>query len=229
VFDPELDESIVDCGFVEFLDIRDGHVTLRLRLPTYWCAPNFVYLMAEDARRELLQADGVSGVTIEVGDHCDSAAIESGVNRGRPFEEAFPAEAAAGLHELRRTFLRKAFLKRQEALLEALAAQGHAWSEVARYKIRDLAALGAARGCAESYLERRSRLGLSCEPDAALIVDPDGREVPAAGLPAYLKSARAVRVAMQASSAFCCAVLAARRDSEPAGLVQIGGAHVPAG
>ncbi|MCW2492268.1 MAG: metal-sulfur cluster biosynthetic enzyme, partial [Frankiales bacterium] len=49
VRDPELDESIVDLGFVRQTSVVDGHAEVRLRLPTYFCAPNFAYLMVADA------------------------------------------------------------------------------------------------------------------------------------------------------------------------------------
>ena len=56
VLDPELDESILDLGFVRSLRLRFGQAEVALRLPTSWCAVNFAYLMAEDVRRALLSA-----------------------------------------------------------------------------------------------------------------------------------------------------------------------------
>jgi metal-sulfur cluster biosynthetic enzyme len=53
VLDPELDESILDLGFVRSLKLSCGHAGVALRLPTSWCAVNFAYLMAEDVRRAL--------------------------------------------------------------------------------------------------------------------------------------------------------------------------------
>ena len=58
VLDPELDELILDLGFVRSLELRSGHASLALRLPTSWCAVNFAYLMAEDVRRALLAVEG---------------------------------------------------------------------------------------------------------------------------------------------------------------------------
>src|SRR5437868_13202568 len=58
VLDPELDESILDLGFVRSLQLRSGHASVALRLPTSWCAVNFAYLMAEDVRRALLAVEG---------------------------------------------------------------------------------------------------------------------------------------------------------------------------
>ncbi|MGZ4552967.1 MAG: iron-sulfur cluster assembly protein, partial [Mycobacteriaceae bacterium] len=42
VRDPELDEPITSLGFVTSCTISaDGDAQVRLRLPTYFCAPNF--------------------------------------------------------------------------------------------------------------------------------------------------------------------------------------------
>jgi hypothetical protein len=41
VLDPELDESILDLGFVRSLELHSGHASVALRLPTSWCAVNF--------------------------------------------------------------------------------------------------------------------------------------------------------------------------------------------
>ena len=129
VLDPELDEPILDLGFVRSLQLRSGHAEVALRLPTSWCAVNFAYLMAEDVRDALLSIEGIGRVTVRLGDHCAAAEIEAAVNEGRPFAEAFPDEAAGSLEALRRTFLRKGFLGRQEQLLRELRAAG--WSNEA--------------------------------------------------------------------------------------------------
>src|SRR6202023_196528 len=112
VLDPELDESILDLGFVRSLRLRSGHAEVALRLPTSWCAVNFAYLMAEDVRRALLTVEEIDRVTVSLGDHCAAAEIEAAVNDGLSFAEAFPGEAPGSLEALRRTFLRKGFLAR---------------------------------------------------------------------------------------------------------------------
>src|SRR5437588_11025589 len=109
VLDPELDESILDLGFVRSLRLRSGQAEVGLQLPTSWCAVNFAYLMAEDVRRALLMVDGVRHATIRLGDHCAAREIEAGVNNGQSFAEAFPQEGAGNLVALRLTFLRKGF------------------------------------------------------------------------------------------------------------------------
>ena len=46
--DPELDEPITAMGFVELVTLGEGdRVEVDFRLPTYWCSPNFAFLMAE--------------------------------------------------------------------------------------------------------------------------------------------------------------------------------------
>ena len=50
VRDPELDEPITALGFVASCTVScQGRATVRLRLPTYFCAPNFAFLMVADA------------------------------------------------------------------------------------------------------------------------------------------------------------------------------------
>jgi len=50
VRDPELDEPITSLGFVASCAVSAaGDAQVRLRLPTYFCAPNFAYLMVADA------------------------------------------------------------------------------------------------------------------------------------------------------------------------------------
>jgi metal-sulfur cluster biosynthetic enzyme len=107
VLDPELDESILDLGFVRSLRLRSGQASVVLQLPTSWCAVNFAYLMADDVRRALLTLDGVQQVTVRLGDHCAAEEIEAAVNGGRSFGDAFPDEGAGSLAALRLTFLRK--------------------------------------------------------------------------------------------------------------------------
>src|SRR5262247_570205 len=87
VLDPELDESVLHLGFIESLHVHEGHATVALHMPTSWCAANFVYMMAEDMRRELLAVESIHAVTIRLVDHFAAPAIETGVNTGIPFAE----------------------------------------------------------------------------------------------------------------------------------------------
>src|SRR5689334_19966409 len=60
VRDPELDEPITSLGFVVSCAVSAaGDAQVRLRLPTYFCAPNFAYLMVADAYDAVSALPGV--------------------------------------------------------------------------------------------------------------------------------------------------------------------------
>ena len=187
VLDPELDESILELGFVESLEAENAHLIVAVRLPTYFCAPNFVYLMAEDIRRELLTVESVQEVTVRLnGDHFASEEIEAGVNSGKTFAEAFPGEAFENLGELRSLFLRKGYLKRQEHLLRRLRDGGLSFEEISALRIEAVSFKGEScwvqradgrvsrvgeAGVVVRYLQRRAKLGLDCSQTAPLLTN----------------------------------------------------------
>jgi len=243
VLDPELDESVLDLGFVRSLRLRSGHAAITLRLPTSWCAVNFAYLMAEDVRRALLSLEGIRHVTVCLGDHCAAAEIEAAVNEGRPFAEAFPGEGAGSLTSLRLTFLRKGFLGRQERLLRELRAAGCSTAAVCALRVGEVSMQGDAIvirrpgyasveiGSATTlrrYLERRAELGLDRRPAAPLIVDLEGKPFSVERLHAHYEAIRTVRVALEANGSFCRALLSVQhRDAAgPSGRANTGGTHV---
>ena len=229
VLDPELDESILKLGFVRSIRVESADLTVELQLPTHWCAANFAYIMAFDTRRELMRVDRIQGVTIRLVDHFASDAIESAVNAGLTFVDAFPDEASDNLEQLRDLFLRKGYTKRQEQLLRQLMDVGLSLDEISALLIRDIHfSNGSYLVCrrktrveyvgpaevAQRYLERRAYLGLDCSPTGLLITDLSNNPIPADGLEAYLVRARTVRVAMEANGSFCSAVLGARNSAE---------------
>ena len=243
VLDPELDESILDLGFVRALPLRSGHASVALRLPTSWCAVNFAYLMAEDVRRALLMVEGVRRVTIRLGDHCAAEEIEAAVNDGRPFYEAFPGEGAGSLAALRLTFLRKGFLSRQQRLLRELREAGCSPAVICALRLGEVSVhddtiLIRQPGCAPvkggaaeillRYLDRRAELALDCSPAAALIVDLEGKTLSTERIHAYYEAARTVRVAMEANGSFCRALLSLHRldAAGPSGHPNTGGKDV---
>jgi metal-sulfur cluster biosynthetic enzyme len=225
VLDPELDESILKLGFVQSVQADEGILTVTVRLPTYWCAPNFSYLMVDDIRRELMAVENVRQVQIRLPDHFASDEIEQGVNSGRSFTDAFSGEALENLDQLRDLFLRKGYLKRQEGLLRNLRDAGLSFAEIAQLRIENLhfeegscwVECGTAgnhqlesASLAQRYLERRKKLGLDVSPGAALIVDLRDQPVSAPKLEQYFVYARTVRVSLDANGSLCCALLAAR-------------------
>jgi metal-sulfur cluster biosynthetic enzyme len=91
VLDPELDEPILDLGFVRSFELHSGHASVELRLPTSWCAMNFAYLMAEDVRRALLTVEKLGRVTVrrsicapDISERFRLACIGSTFPRRRP-------------------------------------------------------------------------------------------------------------------------------------------------
>lgn len=226
VLDPELDESVLKLGFIEAIEANDGELTVMTHLPTYWCAPNFAYLMAEDIRRELLAVEGVRQVTVRLKDQVASAAIEAGVNSGQSFSEAFADEAAGDLGELRGLFLRKGYIKRQEALLRRLKQAGLSFADICALRIQDVHCQDGdywvqpegglplhleADLPLPAYLDRRAEIGLDCAPIAPLFLDLAGRPLPAARLEQYLVYARTVRVSLEANGSLCSALLVERK------------------
>lgn len=234
VLDPELDESILKLGFIESLEAENGHLTVKVYLPTYWCAPNFAYMMAEDIRRELLTLEGVQGVTIRLKDHAAAKAVEAGVNSGKSFAEAFADEAFENLGELRGLFLRKGYIKRQETLLRRLKEAGLSFAEIAALRLEDVtyeaeACLVQPQGgqvvrlgpieLIQRYLERRAEIRLDCSPAAPLFVDLRGEPISAGQLEKYLIYARTVRVSLEANGSLCSALLEARRAEKSKSLL----------
>src|SRR5215470_13291001 len=111
VRDPELDEPITTLGFVSSWSVSPaGTAEVHLRLPTYFCAPNFAYLMVADAYDSVSALDGVSKTEIVLDDHFASDAINEGVAARAGFVRSFEGEAVDELDQLRADFLRKSVM-----------------------------------------------------------------------------------------------------------------------
>src|ERR1700691_2313615 len=79
VRDPELDEPITTLGFVASCVVScEGRAVVRLRLPTYFCAPHFAYLMVADAYDAVSAVPGVRQARIVLEDHFASDVINGG-------------------------------------------------------------------------------------------------------------------------------------------------------
>ena len=80
VLDPELDEPITELDFVESCTVSAaGEVTVGLRLPTFFCAPTFSFLMVADAYDAVMAVPGVNSATVTLADHSASEEINGGV------------------------------------------------------------------------------------------------------------------------------------------------------
>jgi metal-sulfur cluster biosynthetic enzyme len=217
VTDPELDEPVTDLEFVTRADVDDeNRVHIEFRLPTYWCAANFSFLMADDMRLAVKELPWVSAVDVVLGEHMYADKINAGLAQGLSFRETFGAEADGDLEDLRRTFLVKAFQRRQVALLvhlmeldyDAAAIVGLKFDELMTAKTDDAGARLIAR-----YSERRSVIAAS-DPEARAFIDADGDPLQVETLPAYVRALRRFGVNAEFNSALCRGLLHARFDME---------------
>jgi hypothetical protein len=194
----------------------ENRVHIEFRLPTYWCAANFSFLMADDMRRAVKALDWVEHVNVVLGEHMFADKINAGLARGLSFQETFGAEADGSLDDLRQTFLVKAFQRRQAALLNHLVGVGHPPAAIVGLTLAELDGLPVddeGGKLVRRYLERRAVVG-PLRPDALAFVDAEGARLKADGLSAYLSGLRRVGVNAEFNSALCRGLLAVRFDLE---------------
>jgi metal-sulfur cluster biosynthetic enzyme len=201
VRDPELDEPITDLGFVASCTVScAGRARVRLRLPTYFCAPNFAFLMVADAYDALMATPGVRSAEVELEDHFASDVINAGVAAQAGFVASFDGEAVAELGDLRAQFLRKAVMAGTDIVCRPLLSGG-----TPPERLRQLT-LGEVPPSAEldRLRQRRAELGLPADDDAPLVIDPEtGAGVTAEAMPLHLRRARATRAGIDANTSIC--------------------------
>ncbi len=204
VRDPEVDSPITEMGFVSDVTLAADGVHVRLRLPTYFCAPNFTYLMLDDARRAVEAVAGRGRVHLTLEDHFESVRLNAALATGRSFAETFGDEAAGELDEIRDRFRRKTFLIRQERLCRRLGDV-------------DLPTLtvGDLPSDAGDYLESRAELGISCAPDAPFLVAADGTPVPRERLERHRRAASVIELSYSGNGTLCRRLLATRYRTQP--------------
>jgi metal-sulfur cluster biosynthetic enzyme len=208
VRDPELDEPITSLGFVASCAVSAaGDAQVRLRLPTYFCAPNFAYLMVADAYDAVSALPGVRNVEVVLDDHFASDAINGGVAAQAGFVRSFDGEAVSELHGLRADFLRKAVMAGTDQVARPLLAAG---TDPAALLTMNLGELPPSRAL-DRLRQRRADLGLPAGDNAPLIIDPvTGARVAADSLPLHLRKAKLTRVSIEANSGICRGMLAHR-------------------
>ncbi|MDX6473709.1 MAG: hypothetical protein QOK22_2525 [Gaiellaceae bacterium] len=206
VRDPELDEPLTDLGFVAGVQVDGPRVEVRLRLPTYFCAPNFAWLMADDARTAVLALPGVDDVAVVLDDHFASDEINGAVRHGNGFEQAFPGETSGELADLREIFVRKAFVARQSRLCDRLLRGGHTLEEVAALRLDELEPSPELERC----LALRDELDIDASPGSAAFILPDGQTPDAESLGRWLKRARLVRLSLEGNASLCRSLLSTR-------------------
>ncbi len=217
VMDPELDESVTELNFVTTVDVgANNRVHIGFRLPTYWCAANFSFLMADDMLRAVKALDWVEGVEVVVGEHMYADKINAGLSKGLSFQETFGEEADGDLEGLRQTFLVKAFQRRQAALLTYLLAAGQSHEGLVVMTIGALQSLPLdAEGIklVGRYLDRRGVVA-PVRIDAYAFVTAEGAKLKSESLGSYVNSLRRIGVNAEFNGALCRGLLAVRFDLE---------------
>jgi metal-sulfur cluster biosynthetic enzyme len=218
VRDPELDEPVTELGFVSVCSVSaDGVAHVRLRLPTYFCAPNFAFLMVADAYDAVVAVPGVRVADVVLEDHFASDQINGGVAARAGFVESFDGLAQSELDELRADFVRKAVMAGSDRVCRPLLAGGRTADDLAGMSLGDVPA-SADR---ERLRERRAELGLPAGLDAPLLVDPlTGEAVGAQALPLHLRRARLTAVNAEANGSMCRGMLRDRYATRGEGEIE---------
>jgi metal-sulfur cluster biosynthetic enzyme len=218
VRDPELDEPVTLLGFVASSSVTgDGAAQVHLRLPTYFCAPNFAFLMVADAYEAVSAVPGVRRAEIVLDDHFASDAINDGVAARAGFVESFEGFANDELDDLRRDFVRKAVLAGTDRVCRPLLAAGRTSDDLAALTLGEV----PPSPDLDRLRARRRELGLRGDDDAALLVDVvSGAAIGVEALPLHLRKARLTRVGVEANTGICRGMLRDRYATRGEGEIE---------
>jgi len=237
VTDPELDEPVTELGFVERVAVDGDTVEVDFRLPTYWCAANFAFLMVDDIRIAVEGAQWVKTVRPRLLDHMYEDEVNRAAGGGRAFKEVFDDLGADDtLDEVRQKFRLKAFQRRQEIVLRALRRQGFDGASLVEMDVGTLEGLSIEdeEGARQKprYLRILREFGLSSEADDPAFVTALGDRIPEDSFETYLQELRGVRINMEFNGAICRGLLStrykeAKLDGEEPTLVDFIHGNVP--
>jgi len=220
VTDPEIDESVTKLEFVTRVEIEDGsRVRIEFRLPTYWCAPNFAFLMASDMRDTVEDLPWVEGASVELLDHFSATLINRSVALKQDFRDAFPGETDGDLSQIRRLFLGKSYQRRQELLMRHALRSGIEASWLTRATLRELRELpldeeGVSLRNLYVFAWRRIHIGSDDEQLAFMTIDRGPLNLDE--LKDYLRLVAGVRRTADFNGLICRGLLAARNENLPA-------------
>ena len=204
--DPELDEPLTSLGFVTSCTVSaDGVADVRLRLPTFFCAPNFAWLMVADAYDAVSAVPGVRQTQIELEDHFASAEINRGVAARAGFVQSFDGLAETELDELRADFVRKAMLAATDRVCRPLLAAGRHRRRARRTHARRRAALCRSETAAGTSSRVGSAGGATTRRCSSM--PSRGEAVGSQALPLHLRRARLTRVNIEANAGVCRGML----------------------
>jgi metal-sulfur cluster biosynthetic enzyme len=219
VRDPEIDETVEALQFVVDVEVADDLAIVWLRLPTFWCPANFVFLMAGEMRSAVLALPWARRFELRLVDHFAADEINRAVSAGLEFTDAFPEHAVANLHALRRAFDEKAFLMRQSALVSALRAAGltdDAIVGLTAEAMGDFATSGEIAAAWSAYREKWQGLHGPAR-STRLIVDLDDEPIEAGNLPDHLRRIRRLTTGASANGEMCRMLMASRRGNAVCG------------
>lgn len=228
VMDPELDEPITELGFVKNVSVEDGTVSVDLVMSTFWCSPNFVYMMLEDVRDTLSRLSGIQRVRITLEGHHDAPRINEAINAGRSFLECYGSEAQADIAALNRVFREKALRSRLHGMITATAKYGVPIDALLDMKLGDVELEGTRllvrsegrsidldpgdAGHVFRYLSFLKKLGRNGGP--LVIWDLEGNPPDRTDLQAVLNRSRSARLSLSFNAELCKALLLARMGRE---------------
>jgi metal-sulfur cluster biosynthetic enzyme len=211
VTDPEIDESVVSLDFVTGVKVDFGsRVEIDFRLPTFWCAPNFAFLMASDMRDAVAALEWVTEVSVKLSDHFSADLINRSVALRQDFRDAFPGETDGDLSDVRQKFLGIAFERRQELFLRYLLAHSYTPNWIERAILSELTDLALDRegmSLRNLYLFMMRRIGMDLSPGALAFVTLDGMRLDAADFKSYLRKIAGVRRTAEFNGIFCRSIL----------------------
>ncbi|MDQ6922488.1 MAG: metal-sulfur cluster biosynthetic enzyme, partial [Candidatus Dormibacteraeota bacterium] len=188
----------------------DGVAEVRLRLPTYFCAPNFAFLMVADAYDAVSAVDGVARADVILEDHFASNQINGGVAARARFTQVFDGEAVDELDQLRADFVRKAVLAGTDRVCRPLLKAGASAEDLAGMVLGEV----PASADLDRLRARRAELGLPAGEEAPLLIDPaTGAAVSLDAMPLHLRRARITRVSLEANAVTCRDLFAQRYRS----------------
>ena len=217
VTDPEIDEAVTSLGFVTAVNVVDGDkVAIEFRLPTYWCAPNFAFLMASDMRDGVSNLSWVRSVSVKLCDHFCANLINRGVEQRQDFRDAFPGETDGDLDALRRKFLGQAFQRRQEMLIRYLLRAGYDSDWIKDASVNDLMVApldeqGDRLRNLYLIMWRRIRRSSAVEHERAFTTE-NLEPLPPGQLNVYLRKISAARHNAEFNGVFCRSVLTMRKS-----------------
>ena len=219
VTDPELDESVTSLEFITLVEVQpQSNVRIEFRLPTYWCAPNFAFLMASDMRDAVTDIPWVRSVRVELLDHFSADLVNRGVALRQDFRDAFPGETDDDLSAVRKKFLGKAYQRRQELLMRHLLGNGYEPLWITKASLRELASLpmeSAGAALRNLYVFSWRRIHADCSEDSLAFTTVEHAALDPAEFHHYLRKVSGVRRNAEFNAFICRGLLESRKARLP--------------